>query len=88
VLAPGVILTRSTTVYDMVEEKILRGSETKPLTIPAGAVVVPGSRPASGDFASDHDLQLYAPVIVKYRDSGTNAAVVLEQGLRESTADA
>jgi 2,3,4,5-tetrahydropyridine-2-carboxylate N-succinyltransferase len=88
VLAPGVLLTRATTVYDLVREQILRASETQPLTIPPGAVVVPGSRPASGAFASEHGLQLYAPVIVKYRDAGTDAAVVLEQSLREGTEGA
>lgn len=88
VLAPGVLLTRATTVYDLVREQILSASETQPLTIPPGAVVVPGSRPASGAFASEHGLQLYAPVVVKYRDAGTDAAVVLEKSLREGTEGA
>ncbi len=84
VLAPGVILTRATTVYDLVTEAILRGNEAAPLTIPPGAVVVPGSRPASGDFAAKNGLHLYAPVIVKYRDRSTEAAVALEDALREA----
>ena len=40
--------------------------------VPEGAVVVPGSRPASGDFARERGLQLSAPMIVKYRDAKTD----------------
>lgn len=76
VLAPGVILTASTTIYDLVGGRSLHGE------VPAGAVVVPGSRPARGDYATQHGLSLYAPVIVKYRDEGTAASVVLEDALR------
>ncbi|MEM8932289.1 MAG: hypothetical protein AAGE94_13995 [Acidobacteriota bacterium] len=50
--------------------------------MPDGAVVVPGSRPARGAFAQDYGVSLYAPVIVKYRDRGTDAATVLEGALR------
>jgi 2,3,4,5-tetrahydropyridine-2-carboxylate N-succinyltransferase len=82
VLAPGTILTRSTPVYDLVHETILRAGDGRPLTIPSGAVVVPGTRPAKGELASREGLQLYAPVIVKYRDSRTDAAVALENALR------
>ena len=82
VLAAGTILTRSTPVYDLVNETVLRASEDSPLSIPRGAVVVPGSRPARGSLASREGLHLYAPIIVKYRDPGTDAAVVLERALR------
>jgi len=82
VVAPGVQLTSSTTVYDTVRETSYRGSAGAPLTIPAGAVVVPGARPARGDFARQEGLQLYAPVIVKYRDGRTDAATALEEALR------
>jgi 2,3,4,5-tetrahydropyridine-2-carboxylate N-succinyltransferase len=44
--------------------------------------VVPGSRPASGDYAKAHGLQVSAPCIVKYRDERTDAATALEQALR------
>jgi len=76
VLAPGTILSGSLTIYDLVHGRELRGE------IPAGAVVVPGSRPATGAFARDRGLQLYAPCIVKYRDDGTDAALALERALR------
>jgi len=83
VLAPGTILTRGTPVYDLVNETTLRASGEAPLTIPRGAVVVPGSRPARGSFAARENLHLYAAVIVKYRDPGTDAAVALEDALRQ-----
>lgn len=76
VLAAGVVLTSSTTVYDLVHECERRQE------IPAGAVVVPGARPARGDFAAARGLQLAAPMIVKYRDDRTDAATALEGALR------
>jgi len=82
VLAPGVQLTRSTAVYDLVRETVYRATEDEPLSIPEGAVVVPGARPAGGSFARDLGLTLYAPVIVKYRDERTDAATALEEALR------
>ena len=82
VLAPGVILTGGTAVYDLVRQQIYRKTADIPLTIPSGAVVVPGSRPATGAFASQHSVSLYAPVIVKYRDDKTDASTMLEQSLR------
>lgn len=82
VLASGVILTGSTPVYDLVTGEIHRRTAEKPLEIPAGAVVVPGSRPASGAHAARWGLSLYAPVIVKYRDAKTDAATSLEDALR------
>ena len=82
VLAPGVQLTSSTTVYDLVREETRRAAPGRPLTIPEGAVVVPGARAASGPFAGEHGIHLYAPIIVKYRDASTDAATALEEALR------
>lgn len=82
VLATGVQLTASTVVYDLVNETTLRATRDAPLTIPDGAVVVPGSRPAGGPWAARQGLQLYTPVIVKYRDEKTDAATALEDALR------
>lgn len=76
VLAPGTVVSASTTIFDLVKGRELRGE------VPAGAVLVPGSRPAKGDFAASRGLSLYAPCIVKYRDEGTDAATVLEEALR------
>ncbi len=82
VLASGVIVTGSTPVYDLVRETICRRSAETPLEIPAGAVVVPGSRDIKTDKAREWGLSLYAPVIVKYRDEKTDASTQLEEALR------
>jgi len=82
VLAAGVVLTRSVAVVDLVRERVLRASQGEALTIPEGAVVVPGARPAPGAFARAQGVLLQTPVIVKYRDAGTDAAAALEEALR------
>src|SRR5437764_648138 len=82
VLAPGTIVSGSTPVFDLVREQIYRRSGDDPLEIPAGAVVVPGSRAIQSDKAREWGLSLYAPVIVKYRDEKTDAATRLEEALR------
>lgn len=83
VLGTGVILNGSTPVYDLVKETIYRKTNTQPLEIPAGAVVVQGSRPARGSFAVQNNVHLYTPVIIKYRDEKTDAGTALEESLRE-----
>jgi 2,3,4,5-tetrahydropyridine-2,6-dicarboxylate N-succinyltransferase len=82
VLAPGTILTGATPVYDLVRGEVYRRTEAVPLEIPAGAVVVPGSRRVESERGRDWNLSLYAPVIVKYRDEKTERAVRLEDYLR------
>lgn len=82
VLAAGVILTRSTPVYDLVKETIHRAEEGQPLIIPEDAVVVAGSRAVSHGAGKGWGLSLYTPVIVKYRDASTDARVQLEDWLR------
>jgi 2,3,4,5-tetrahydropyridine-2-carboxylate N-succinyltransferase len=82
VLAAGVILTRSTPVYDLVRETIYRAESDAPLEIPAGAVVVPGARAIARGWGAEQHLALQTPVIVKYRDEKTSAAVALESWLR------
>lgn len=82
VLAPGTILTGATPVFDLVRGEIYRRSDASPLEIPAGAVVVPGSRAVQTKQGREWNLSLYAPVIIKYRDERTNAATLLEDYLR------
>jgi 2,3,4,5-tetrahydropyridine-2-carboxylate N-succinyltransferase len=82
VLASGTIITGSTPVYDLVRETIYRRGAEAPLEIPAGAVVVPGSRAIQTDKAREWGLSLYAPIIVKYRDEKTDASTQLEEALR------
>jgi len=82
VLAPGTILTGGTAVVDLVRDTIYRKDGDRPLEIPAGAVVVPGSRPVRHGPGARDGIALYTPVIVKYRDERTDAAVRLEDLLR------
>ena len=82
VLAAGTILTRSSRVYDLVNETVLRSGPDTPLEIPAGAVVVPGTRAVDSAFGREHGLSLSAPCIVKYRDASTDASTTLEDALR------
>lgn len=82
VLAPGVVLTGSTPVYDLVRGLVRRRTAEHPLEIPEGAVVVPGARAVANERGREWGLSLYAPVIVKYRDEKTDAAVQLEDYLR------
>ena len=82
VLASGVILTRSTPVFDLVKNTIYKSDGEKPLEIPVGAVVVQGSRQITSGFGKENGLSLYAPIIVKYRDERTDAATKLEDYLR------
>ena len=82
VIGAGVILTGSTPVYDLVKGTIHRRSSTRPLVIPEGAVVIQGSRHIDGDFARQHHIAIYTPVIIKYRDEKTDAATALEESLR------
>jgi 2,3,4,5-tetrahydropyridine-2-carboxylate N-succinyltransferase len=82
VLAPGVLLTGGTPVFDLVHDRVYRRDGDQPLEIPAGAVVVPGSRPVKSGPGAAHGVHLYAPVIIKYRDQKTDAAVRIEELLR------
>jgi 2,3,4,5-tetrahydropyridine-2-carboxylate N-succinyltransferase len=83
VIGAGVVLTRSTPVYDLVNECVYRGSKEEPLKIPSNAVVVPGSRPIKNHkYAESVGLNISTPVIIKYRDDKTDAVTTLEQLLR------
>lgn len=82
VIGSGVVLTGSTPVYDIVKGMIYRKTRERPLVIPEGAVVVQGSRHIDGEFARQHQIAVYTPVIIKYRDEKTDAATALEESLR------
>lgn len=82
VIAAGVILTGTSRLYDLVRERVIVGTLEQPLVVPAGAVVAPGVRQASSQFATEHGLSLAAAIVVKYRDERTDARVALEEALR------
>jgi 2,3,4,5-tetrahydropyridine-2,6-dicarboxylate N-succinyltransferase len=82
VLAAGVVLTRGTPVFDLVNERVIRAESDRPLEIPSGAVVVPGARRVASGWGAEQGISLQTPVIVKYRDERTDLATALEGWLR------
>jgi 2,3,4,5-tetrahydropyridine-2-carboxylate N-succinyltransferase len=82
VLGTGTILNRSTPVYDIVRGRVYAATDTEPLIVPEEAVVIAGSRAISRGAGKDWGISLYTPVIVKYRDSKTDAKIQLEDLLR------
>ncbi len=78
VIAPGVTLSKSVPVYDCVNEEV----REKGAPIPERAVVVPGTRPMSGEWAESQGLSVSTPLIVKYRDEKSDASLELEDALR------
>jgi 2,3,4,5-tetrahydropyridine-2-carboxylate N-succinyltransferase len=82
VLAAGTILTRGTPVYDLPNNTVLRATAETPLIVPAGAVVVPGSRAIQTRAGKELGLSVYTPIIVKYRDEKTDLSTALEDLLR------
>ena len=73
VLSMGVYLGQSTRIYDRERDEVSYGR------VPAGAVVVPGSLPASNGRYS-----LYCAVIVKRVDAQTRAKVGINELLRSA----
>lgn len=82
VLAAGTVLTGSTPLYDAVRGEVYRRAPGGVLEVPSRAVVVPGTRPLAGEHAREWELSVYTPVIVKYRDTKTDASTLLEEALR------
>ena len=72
VISMGVFIGASTRIYDRERDEVLYGR------VPAGAVVVPGSLPATnGKYG------LYCAVIVKRVDAQTRSKVSINELLRE-----
>ena len=82
VLGSGTILNGSTPIYDLVREAVYRATPDTPLIIPENAVIVAGSRRVASKPGADWGISLYTPVIIKYRDAGTEAKIQLEDLLR------
>jgi 2,3,4,5-tetrahydropyridine-2-carboxylate N-succinyltransferase len=82
VLGSGVILNRSTPVYDLVRETVHASTEDSPLVIPEEAVVVAGARSIGRGIGKEWGISIYTPVIVKYRDAKTDTKTALEELLR------
>ena len=82
VLASGTIITGSTPIYDLPNERIIKPDPGMPLVVPEGAVVVPGARAVTVGAGKEWGLSLATPVIVKYRDEKTDARTELERWIR------
>lgn len=82
VIASGVIITSSTAIFDATKGEFLERNADGRVVVPAGAVVVSGSKPIRKGAAADSGVSLYCPVIVKYRDEKTSGSVTLEDILR------
>ena len=82
VLAAGTIITGSTPVYDVVNDRVIEAQPGEPLVVPEGAVVVPGTRPLERGRAREWALSVATPIIVKYRDEKTSARTALESWIR------
>ncbi|MBQ6087151.1 MAG: 2,3,4,5-tetrahydropyridine-2,6-dicarboxylate N-succinyltransferase [Bacteroidales bacterium] len=82
VIATGVIINRATPVYDAVNGTWIRANDQGRIVIPEGAVVVSGSRPMRKGPGVEEGIHIYTPVIIKYRNSKTEASIELEDFLR------
>ena len=82
VLGSGVIINKSTALYDAGNGCWIRPGADGRMVVPEGAVVVAGSRPVTKGPGAEAGIHLYTPVIVKYRDGKTDASTVLEDLLR------
>jgi 2,3,4,5-tetrahydropyridine-2-carboxylate N-succinyltransferase len=82
VIAAGTVLTGSTPLYDLPNERIVRPDAGAPLIVPEGAVVVPGARAVTVGRGREWGLSLATPVIVKYRDDRTDTRTELEAWIR------
>ena len=82
VIGTGVIINASTAIFDATTGEYIRANENGQMVVPAGAVVVAGSRPISKGPGAEQGIHLYCPVIVKYRDEKTAGSITLEDMLR------
>ena len=82
VLAAGTVITASTPIYDLPNDRIIEPVAGSPMIVPEGAVVVPGSRPVTSGKGREWGLSVATPVIVKYRDEKTSARTALESWIR------
>ncbi len=82
VIGTGVVINRSTAIYDATTGDYIHPNDKGQVVVPAGAVVVAGSRPIVRGPGKEAGVHLYTPVIVKYRDEKTSSAITLEDLLR------
>ena len=82
VIGTGVIINRATAIYDSISGEFIKADAKGRMIVPERAVVIAGSRPLTKGPGKEAGIQVYTPVIIKYRDSKTSASVTLEEALR------
>ena len=82
VISAGIVLTSATRIFHLVNEIIISANDQGVIELPENAVVVPGVRKKEGKFAEKHNISIYSPVIIKYRDEKTKYSTSLEEILR------
>lgn len=82
VIGTGVIINRATIIYDSISGEFIKADAKGRMIVPERAVVIAGSRPLTKGPGKEAGIQVYTPVIIKYRDSKTSASVTLEEALR------
>jgi 2,3,4,5-tetrahydropyridine-2-carboxylate N-succinyltransferase len=80
VIVAGVLITESTTVYDVARGAVYRREGHRPLVIPEGAVVMPGSKRLDEPWAASEGLSVAAPVILHYRKESPESQPGSEEG--------
>ena len=76
------VLTGSTPIFDLPQQRLIKSEPGVPTVIPEGAVVVPGARAVTSAPGNEWGLSLATPVIVKYRDDRTDTKTELEAWIR------
>jgi len=77
-----VVITSSTKIFDLVNEKIIEADSDNNIIVPENAVVVGGSRTIRNNFSNRYGLSIYTPIIIKYKDEKIKAKLALEEALR------
>ena len=68
-------------IFDLPNQRVIKAQKNSSLEIPENAVVVPGSRPAKGEFAKAYNLNINTAVIIKYNNN-KHEKTKLEDSLR------
>jgi len=82
IIGAGTIITGGVSVYDAVKGKIYSRTQSKPLVIPEGAMVVPGARIIKGELFNGLKLSVQCPIIIKYVEDNYKS-IKLEDVLRD-----
>ncbi len=82
VIGSGVVLNGSMQIFDNVQGEFIKATSGESLVVPKNAVVISGTRPITSGPGQNLHMQIYCPIIIKYRDLKTRATVTMEDILR------